>query len=69
MILEGLLEEGDPLPSVSSIAAEFHLNPLTVLKGYQQLIDEKLVEMRRGRGLYVRNGARSALQSRGNLNH
>ena len=44
MILEGALKEGDPLPSVRSVAAEFRLNPLTVLKGYQQLVDEQLVE-------------------------
>jgi GntR family transcriptional regulator len=61
MILEGVLKEGDPLPSVRSVAAEFRLNPLTVLKGYQQLVDEQLVEKRRGRGMYVNAGARSAL--------
>ena len=61
MILEGVLKEGDPLPSVRSVAAEFRLNPLTVLKGYQQLVDENLVEKRRGRGMYVNTGARQAL--------
>lgn len=61
MILEGVLKEGDPLPSVRSVAAEFRLNPLTVLKGYQQLVDESLVEKRRGRGMYVNVGAREAL--------
>jgi GntR family transcriptional regulator len=61
MILEGVLKEGDPLPSVRSVAAEFRLNPLTVLKGYQQLVDESLVEKRRGRGMYVNVGARQAL--------
>jgi len=61
MILEGVLREGDPLPSVRSVAAEFRLNPLTVLKGYQQLVDESLVEKRRGRGMYVNVGARQAL--------
>ena len=48
MILEGVLKEGDPLPSVRSVAADFRLNPLTVLTGYQQLVDEQLVEKRRG---------------------
>ncbi len=57
MILEGALKEGDPLPSVRTVAAEFRLNPLTVLKGYQQLVDELLVEKRRGRGMYVAEGA------------
>ncbi len=61
MILDGDLKEGDPLPSVRNVAAEFRLNPLTVLKGYQQLVDEQLVEKRRGRGMYVNVGARAAL--------
>jgi GntR family transcriptional regulator len=61
MILEGVLKEGDPLPSVRSVAAEFRLNPLTVLKGYQQLVDEQLVEKRRGRGMFVSEGARKSL--------
>ena len=61
MILEGALKEGDPLPSVRSVAAEFRLNPLTVLKGYQQLVDEQLVEKRRGRGMFVSDGARTSL--------
>jgi GntR family transcriptional regulator len=63
MILEGVLKEGDPLPSVRNVAAEFRLNPLTVLKGYQQLVDEQLVEKRRGRGMYVSAGAAAALRT------
>jgi len=61
MILEGTLAEGDPLPSVRSVAADYRLNPLTVLKGYQELTAENLVETRRGRGMFVRPGAREAL--------
>jgi len=61
MILEGTVGEGDALPSVRSVAAEHTLNPLTVLKGYQQLVDEGLVEKRRGRGMFVTTGARVAL--------
>jgi GntR family transcriptional regulator len=61
MILEGELTDGDALPSVRNVAAEFGLNPLTVLKGYQQLVDEGLVEKRRGRGMYVTPGARKDL--------
>src|SRR6187455_905967 len=61
MILEGDLKEGDPLPSVRNVAAEYRVNPLTVLKGYQQLVDEQLVETRRGRGMFVRDGARDLL--------
>ena len=61
MILEGTLAEGDPLPSVRNVAAEYRVNPLTVLKGYQQLVHEGLVEPRRGMGMYVKEGARAAL--------
>jgi GntR family transcriptional regulator len=61
MILEGVLADGDALPSVRSVAAEHTLNPLTVLKGYQQLVDEGLVEKRRGRGMFVTAGARKNL--------
>ena len=61
MILEGTLKEGDPLPSVRNVAADFRINPLTVLKSYQQLVDEQLVEKRRGLGMFVSAGASSAL--------
>ncbi|HEY4641935.1 MAG TPA: GntR family transcriptional regulator [Thermoanaerobaculia bacterium] len=61
MILDGVLKEGDPLPSVRTVAAEYRLNPLTVLKGYQELADEGLVETRRGRGMFVNEGARDLL--------
>src|SRR5258708_39415110 len=65
LILEGALKEGDPLPSVRTVAADYRLNPLTVLKGYQQLVDERLVEKRRGRGMYVSEGARRLLLAGG----
>jgi GntR family transcriptional regulator len=58
MILDGVLAEGDPLPSVRNVAAEYRVNPLTVLKSYQELVDEGLVESRRGRGMFVNPGAR-----------
>ena len=61
MILDGVLKEGDPLPSVRNVAAEYRVNPLTVLKGYQQLVDAELVETRRGLGMFVKDGARSLL--------
>jgi GntR family transcriptional regulator len=61
MILDGVLGEGDPLPSVRNVAAEYRVNPLTVLKGYQQLTDEALVEKRRGLGMFVNAGARDVL--------
>jgi GntR family transcriptional regulator len=61
MILDGVLKEGDSLPSVRSVAADYRVNPLTVLKGYQQLADEQLVEKRRGLGMFVNVGARELL--------
>jgi GntR family transcriptional regulator len=61
MILDGLLKEGDPLPSVRSVAADTRVNPLTVLKAYQQLTDEQLVEKRRGLGMFINTGARELL--------
>lgn len=61
MILDGVLEEGDPLPSVRSVAADYRVNPLTVLKGYQELVDEGLVESRRGLGMFINAGARKLL--------
>ncbi|MDJ0908920.1 MAG: GntR family transcriptional regulator [Woeseiaceae bacterium] len=61
MILEGVLGDGDALPSVRNVAAEYRLNPLTVLKGYQELVDEGLVEKKRGRGMFVNEGARDKL--------
>ena len=61
MILEGVLGDGDALPSVRNVAAEYRLNPLTVLKGYQELVDEGLVEKKRGRGMFVNEGARVEL--------
>ena len=61
MILEGVLKEGEPLPSVRSVAADCTVNPITVLKAYQQLVDEQIVEKQRGRGMFVSSGARIIL--------
>ena len=61
MILDGVLKEGDPLPSVRNVAAEYRVNPLTVLKGYQELVDEGLVETRRCRGMFINTVARELL--------
>src|SRR5436190_6466110 len=61
MILDGVLNEGDPLPSVRNVAAEYRVNPITVLKSYQELVDEELVEKRRGLGMYIKEGARNLL--------
>jgi GntR family transcriptional regulator len=61
MILDGVLKEGDLLPSVRSVSADYRVNPLTVLKGYQELVDEELLEKRRGLGMFVKEGARNLL--------
>ncbi|HZL01333.1 MAG TPA: GntR family transcriptional regulator [Caulobacteraceae bacterium] len=61
MILDGVLNEGDPLPSVRTVAAEHRVNPLTVLRGYEELVDDGLVEKRRGLGLFINTGARAQL--------
>lgn len=63
MMLDGELREGDPLPSVRQVASDLRVNPLTVLKSYQGLVDEQLIEKRRGVGMYVRPGARQLLLS------
>jgi GntR family transcriptional regulator len=61
LILDGVLKEGDPLPSVRNVSTEYRVNPITVLKGYQQLAEEQLIEKRRGLGMYVKAGARELL--------
>ena len=57
MLLDGALKPGDALPSVRQVAADFQLNPITVSRAYQELVDESLVEKRRGLGMYVTDGA------------
>ena len=61
MILDGTLAEGEALPSVRTVASEFQLNPITVSKSYQALVDDGLVEKRRGLGMFVREGALKSL--------
>ena len=61
MILEGKLRDGDQLPSVRDVAARYRINPLTVLKTMHQLVVERLIEKRRGKGLFVCIGAKAAL--------
>jgi len=60
-ILDGTLKEGEPLPSVRQVAIDFQINPLTVSKAYQSLVDDQLVEKRRGVGMFVIEGARRRL--------
>ena len=61
MILDGTLAEGDALPSVRTVASDFQLNPITVSKSYQALVDDALVEKRRGLGMFVCTGAKKKL--------
>lgn len=61
MMLDGVLKAGDALPSVRQVSAEYQLNPITVSKAYQELVDEQLVEKRRGIGMYVTDGASEKL--------
>ena len=63
MMLDGLLKPGDALPSVRQVAADYQLNPITVSRAYQELVDETLVEKRRGLGMYVTEGAVDKLLS------
>ena len=63
LILDGALKDGEPLPSVRTVAADLRVNPLTVLKAYQELADAGLVEKRRGLGMYVSPGAAAALRT------
>ena len=61
MILDKNLSEGSALPSVRHVATQFQVNPLTVLKSYQQMVGEGLIESRRGLGMFVLPGARQRL--------
>ena len=63
MILEGKAKDGDPLPSVRSLAADFGANPLTVAKAYQGFQEEGLVVVKRGVGMFVAQGAADRLRS------
>ena len=61
MILRGAVGEGDALPSVRQIAGELSVNPLTVTKAFEALVDIGIVEKRRGLGMFVKTGARVEL--------
>ncbi|MGB1198720.1 MAG: GntR family transcriptional regulator [Thalassotalea sp.] len=60
-ILDGYIKEGEALPSVRTVAAEYQLNPITISKAYQMLQDESIVEKQRGKGLFVKNGVQSIM--------
>ena len=61
LILSGAVAEGEALPSVRTVAADFRLNPITVSKAFQLLVETGLVEKRRGRGMFVAEGAHRQL--------
>jgi len=63
-ILEGYIKEGEALPSVRRVAAEYQLNPITISKAYQMLQDEALVEKQRGKGLFVKEGTQALMLAR-----
>ncbi|MGF1755482.1 GntR family transcriptional regulator [Vibrio makurazakiensis] len=61
-ILQGVWIEGSALPSIRTVAADLKINHLTVMKSYQLLVDEGLVEKRRGQGMFVTTGAVAQLK-------
>jgi len=63
-ILDGVLKEGDALPSVRSVAAEYQLNPVTISKAYQMLQDQQIVEKQRGIGLFILEGTKDKIMAR-----
>ncbi len=63
-ILEGYIKEGEALPSVRRVAAEYQINPITISKAYQMLQDEALVEKQRGKGLFVKQGTQALMLAR-----
>ena len=62
-ILDGRVEDGDPLPSVRSLAAQHGANPLTVAKAYQTFQEEGLILVKRGVGMFVAPGAAAKLRA------
>lgn len=63
-ILDGFIAEGEPVPSVRNVASEYRLNPITISKAYQMLQDEDIVEKHRGKGLFVKHGAKNIILER-----
>ena len=61
LIIDGVLKSGDPIPSVRQMAVEGGVNPLTVSKAYQELVDLKIVEKRRGLGMFIIESAKNQL--------
>ena len=63
-ILDGYITEGEALPSVRKVAAQYQLNPITISKAYQMLQDEDIVEKKRGKGLFVKHGVQALILER-----
>jgi GntR family transcriptional regulator len=61
MIIDRILNEGEALPSVRKVAADYQINPITASKAYAELVDEGLVEKKRGLGMFILEGARKNL--------
>ena len=61
LILDEVLKDGDALPSVRNVSAEYRVNPITVSKAYQTLVDDQLITKKRGLGMFVQDGARAQL--------
>ena len=61
LIIDGVLKSGDPIPSVRQMAVEGGVNPLTVSKAYQELVDLNIVEKRRGLGMFITDSAKKEL--------
>ena len=64
MIFSGLFPEGDQVPSTTQLSQELHINPATVLKGMNMLVDQQLLEKRRGRGMFVTAGAQEKIMEK-----
>ncbi len=61
LILDDILGDGDALPSVRTVSSDYRVNPITVSKAYQTLVEDELVEKRRGLGMFVKSGTRKVL--------
>lgn len=61
MIFTGGFDEGSQVPSTTQLSQQLHINPATVLKGMNILVDAGLIEKHRGRGMFVRTGARQKI--------
>ena len=61
LILDEVLKDGDALPSVRTVSADYRVNPITVSKAYQTLVDDQVITKKRGLGMFVEVGAKAML--------